>query len=232
MLNGIQTIALGFTNTYLITVPEGMVMVDAGSRRKEKKFFRRLAGLGIQPHQIRLIIVTHAHYDHVGSLAAIKGKCGAKVAVHEAESEILARGRMVVPPGTNILGRLISGLGRRVNHRGWLDFPPARADIQVQGELPLTDFGLAGRLLPTPGHTPGSISLLLDSGEVFVGDAAVNFLPWGLGPIMPPFASDTERLFETWRELLRLKVTTVYPAHGSPFPADRMRRELERRTKF
>jgi hydroxyacylglutathione hydrolase len=64
-------IQLGTSNTYLIQGDDGCVLVDAGNPHQEKRFFRLLGQYGLRPEDIRLIVVTHVHFDHVGSLSAI-----------------------------------------------------------------------------------------------------------------------------------------------------------------
>ena len=96
----------------------------------------------------------------------------------------------------------------------------------VADELSLDEYGIAGRIVYTPGHTAGSISVLLDSGEAVVGDMAMNSLPMRLSPGLPVFAENLSQLMESWRMILKQGVATIYPSHGRPFPADVMRKAL------
>jgi len=222
----IKIILLGPVRTYLIRAGEGFILVDAGKRSKEARFARALAGLKVSPERIRLIVITHVHYDHVGSLAGIKRRCGCPAAVHESEKEFLEAGAHPVPPGTNALGRAVSFLGRKLGS-GLMSFEPVRAEVALGDEYPLQDLGLAGRIIATPGHTRGSVSVLLDSGQAVVGDAAFNVLPFGLGPIMPPFGADPGLILGSWQKLLEAGAREIYPAHGRPFSAGRLERALE-----
>lgn len=224
----IHPIRLGSCTVYLIRGEAGCVLVDGGNRGRALRFARALRGLGLRPNAVRLIAATHVHYDHVGSLADIQALCGCPVAVHGLERERLATAESILPPGTNVFGRAVVGLGRRLPAE-WLAFRPVWAEVIVDGERSLEDFGLSGRILPTPGHTAGSISVLLDDGRACIGDAAVNFLPWGLGPIFPPFAEDPIRIPDTWRALLDAGARAFYPAHGAPFSARRLERALRKR---
>jgi glyoxylase-like metal-dependent hydrolase (beta-lactamase superfamily II) len=90
----------------------------------------------------------------------------------------------------------------------------------------LEEYGIPGRIIPTPGHTPGSVSVLLDSGEAFVGDLAMNKLPLRRTPGLPIFAEDKATVITSWRLLLAEGVRTIYPAHGPSFPAEVMRRAI------
>lgn len=227
----IKTIRLGIANTYLVEAGNGFVLVDCGVRNKEKRLAGSLGRLGVGLDRIRLIVITHTHYDHAGSLAAVKKMCGCPVAVHELEYDTLAQGRPSLPPGTNLIGRAVSRLGRMLEGASFMSYTPVEAEIKVKGEFPLDEFGLAGRLVHTPGHTIGSMSLVLDTGEAMIGDAAFNFLPLGLGSIRPPFAEDLPRVYDTWANLLEAGALRFYPGHGQPFPAERMQQEYKRRVQ-
>ncbi|MDY6852953.1 MAG: MBL fold metallo-hydrolase [Thermodesulfobacteriota bacterium] len=227
----IKTIRLGIANTYLVEAESGFVFVDCGVRNKEKKLARSLGRLGVAPDRIRLIVITHTHYDHAGSLAAIKKMCGCPVAVHDLEYDTLAQGRPSIPPGTNLIGRAVSWLGRMMEGVSFMNYTPVEAEIRVKGEFSLSEFGLAGRLVHTPGHTAGSMSLILDTGEAMIGDAAFNFLPLSLGSIRPPFAEDMSRVYDSWANLLEAGALCFYPGHGPPFPAERMQQEYKRGTR-
>lgn len=78
----------------------------------------------------------------------------------------------------------------------------------------------------TPGHTPGSISVLLDTGDAFAGCMTHNNPPFRLKPGLPIFAEDLPRLKESWKRLLEEGVKTIYPGHGNPFAAEEMRKAL------
>jgi glyoxylase-like metal-dependent hydrolase (beta-lactamase superfamily II) len=98
----------------------------------------------------------------------------------------------------------------------------------VDEECSLTGFGVAGRVLHTPGHTAGSLSLLLDSGDAFVGDLVAK-IPV-VGRTYVPFFSDGGRatVHASWRRLLAAGADRIYPAHGECLGADDLRDELVR----
>ena len=212
-------IRLGITCVYLIPGPAGYLLIDAGLRGKTPVFRRALSRHGIAPRQIRLILVTHVHYDHVGSLKAIRSHCACPVLVHRAEATNLARGRMALPPGTRPLPRALIALARRHPRlaQGLLRFDPVVPDQIIEGPLDLSPYGFDARVLPTPGHTPGSLSVVTASGLAFVGDLAVNYLPGGRGPFYPPFGDSLDTIRKSWCVLGAMGVTRIYPAHGQPF---------------
>jgi glyoxylase-like metal-dependent hydrolase (beta-lactamase superfamily II) len=66
----------------------------------------------------------------------------------------------------------------------------------------------------------------LDSGDAFVGDMAMNGLPLTLGPTLPIFAEDVSVLKNSWRKLINRGVKTIYPAHGTPFPIEKLLKKV------
>lgn len=209
----IHRVRLGTCNTYLIQGHSGYILVDAGNANREKLFLKHLVKHNISPGQIKLIVITHAHYDHVGSLSAIKYLCQCPVAVHQREAGLLREGRFIMPPGTNMLGKTVACIGNKMAWTGFFKYKPVQPELVIYADLPLGDYGLSGFVTATPGHTGGSVSVVLPTGEAFVGDLAVNLL----GSVFPPFAENVPELLTSWRKLARLGVKTIFPAHGVPF---------------
>jgi hydroxyacylglutathione hydrolase len=227
----LHKIRLGLCNAYLIEGEGGAVLVDAGHVKCERTFIRYLKKHAISP-DIQLIVITHVHFDHVGALKALKTRCRCLVAVHAKEASALSHGAVVFPPGTNLLGKMASLLGSTVG-KTFMKYPPVKPDILVSEEMSLSPFGVSGKIVPTPGHTANSLSVLLPSGEAFVGDLAANYLPGNLGPIFPPFAENVEALLQSWENLLKAGARIICPGHGRPFSAhllSRKMRSLRRKT--
>ena len=222
-------IQMGSCAVFVIRGEGGNVLVDAGNRGWEHRLFNRLEKNGISPEDISLVVVTHVHYDHVGALSAVKDRCGCPVAVHRSERSILEKGLSVLPAGTNRFADAVLHLGDRLVERGVFGFKPVKADVIVEGEMELRPFGVDGVIVPTPGHTAGSISVLLPDHNAFVGDTVMTF-PWTPGhPVYPPFADDPGKLLDTWEMLLNRNVRRFHQAHGGEVSDDRLRRVYESR---
>lgn len=210
---------LGNSNAYLVPAEDGYVLVDAGLPGIAWPALRRgLARQRIDPQRIRLIVVTHVHFDHVGALARIKAASGAPVMVHASEADLLQRGTVVIPPGANGYGRMAHRVGTAVVQAGLLRFTPVTPDLVVEDCTPVDNFGLHAQVIHTPGHTAGSLSLVVEDAA-FVGDLAANHLPWGHGPVLPPFFGDRAALETSWRRVLAGGAARIYPGHGPSFPA-------------
>ncbi|MEE9557785.1 MAG: MBL fold metallo-hydrolase [Candidatus Adiutricales bacterium] len=215
----IYSITLGLGSCYIIQ-DQGVIAIDTGNPKKGKEFLNGLEEASIKPEEVNLIVLTHGHFDHIGSTAEIKELTGAKVAMHQNEQEWLEKGLKPMPPGVTRWGKFLSGFITAVMIP-FVHIPPTEVDLVLGDEgLSLTEYGVAGKIMYTPGHSSGSVSVLLDSGEAFVGDLAMNKLPMRRGPGLPVFAEDWAKVQESWTMLLEQGVQTVYPAHGEPFSID------------
>jgi glyoxylase-like metal-dependent hydrolase (beta-lactamase superfamily II) len=183
----------------------------------------------IDPSFIQLVVITHAHFDHVGGLKKIRDLCRCPVGMHPKDAALVRRGEMVFPPGTSAFGKAASALGRLLGGP-LVGYVPVEADLLVSQMMDLRPFGVDGTIIPTPGHTAGSLSVLLSDGACFIGDTATNLFPARQGPVMPPFAEDISQLLNSWKALLERGATWICPGHGKPFDAGRLREEMKRRT--
>ncbi len=214
-------IVLGLTNCYLVR-GAGTVIIDPGPRGG-RVLPRLLRCAGIRAGDVRLILLTHGHVDHVGSAADLRRLTGAPVAAHRLEQAWMESGFVAVPGGVTSWGRVLAAAMRAVAAR--LRFPPVRADILLD-DLPtsLNRYGLSGQVIFTPGHSPGSVSVVLDSGEAFVGDMAIGGSAFRPRPGMPVLADDPQTLRRSWERVIAAGATMIYPGHGRPFPLERLRR--------
>jgi glyoxylase-like metal-dependent hydrolase (beta-lactamase superfamily II) len=157
-------------NPYLLIDPEGLTLIDAGLPGSHRKILRYLAGLGYAANDLKRILITHADFDHVGGLASIKAATGARIYASPVEAWAMAEGHASRPLKprrriTKLLFDLMAGL-----------FKPA----PIQADELISDgqaFPVLGglRVVETPGHTPGHISLFSASaGILFCGDSIVS----------------------------------------------------------
>jgi glyoxylase-like metal-dependent hydrolase (beta-lactamase superfamily II) len=217
-------IRVGIDNCFLLQ-GEKTVLIDGGAPGSFQSFVQGLQRLGVDPRQISLIVLTHGHWDHIGSLSAIQKLTGAPVAVHRGDQGWVESGTPSFPDGVTAYGKAMIGLARLLIHPHLPSVKVGRV-IDDAG-FSLAEYGIPGKVIHTPGHSMGSVSIVLESGEAFVGDSAMNDWFLRLTPGLPVLADDIKLVVESWKKLFGEKIQTVYPAHGKPFPIEVMRREVE-----
>jgi glyoxylase-like metal-dependent hydrolase (beta-lactamase superfamily II) len=217
----IHTIRMGITRCYIIQ-DKATIMVDSGPPNKLDNFTKSIQKAGIDPKQINLIINTHGHFDHIGSAKDIQNVTNAQIAMHELDKECLENSANRSIKGVNTWGRILAWLSARYV------LPPVsttEVDIILRNEeFSLVPFGISGKVLYTPGHTMGSVSVLLDTGDAFVGDLAMNGIPFHMGSGLTIFAEDLDRVKRSWSLLLNQGAKVIYPGHGNPFRTDMISR--------
>jgi hydroxyacylglutathione hydrolase len=220
----IHPIILGVDRCYLIH-GEKIIMIDGGAPKQGKGFMKAIERLSIKPEAIKLIVLTHGHWDHIGSAKRIKALTGAKLALHGQEKDWLEKSLKPLPPGVTAWGNLfvkIMSVFMPLVH-----IPATDVDIVLgDGEFPLAEYGIPGKIVHTPGHSMGSVSILLETGEAFVGDLAMSMFPLRLSPGLPILAEDMQKVRESWKLLIDRGAKTIYPAHGKPFSVDIIRKAL------
>jgi glyoxylase-like metal-dependent hydrolase (beta-lactamase superfamily II) len=221
----IHPIRLGFDYTYVLE-GERVVLIDGGAPKQVDNFIEGLEEASLRPDQVELIVLTHGHWDHIASASDIKDLTGAKIAMHHREKEWLEKGLKPLPPAVTTWGRIFN-LATAALIMPWVRIPPAEVDLVLgEDEFSLAEYGIPGAVIHSPGHSSGSVSVLLETGEAFVGDLAMNAFPLRLSPGLPIFAEDSEKLGQSWQMLLDRGAEMIYPAHGDPFPAEVIREAL------
>jgi glyoxylase-like metal-dependent hydrolase (beta-lactamase superfamily II) len=214
VIKGVHIISMGMANAYLIEGDDGLTLIDAGFPGKEAAVFGTIRELGRSLDQLKHLIFTHGHPDHIGSAAAIVRETGARTYLHPLDIPMTESGGPFRPL------KAAPGLLNPVLCR--LFFHPDERVEAVAIDQPLT----AGELLPiaggieiihTPGHCAGQVALLWRSGRMlFAGDVASNMM--GLGD--PLGFESLEEGRASQRKLAGLSFDAAGFGHGEPIARD------------
>lgn len=215
-------IPLGFVNAFIVKGSRS-VLIDTGMPGYEKQILKVMEDNGIKPSDISLIVITHGHHDHYGSAAVLKQKTGAPLAIHKGDAEPLrtATNPPLYPVG--VMGKIMQFLSKMVSKPGMKGMD---ADILIDGEMDLAGYGIQGKIIPTPGHTAGSLSVLLPGGEIIIGDLIFGGFVRKKAPGLPYFCKDADEMQKSVQKVLDLSPKIIYAGHGGPFTADSVRRRF------
>jgi glyoxylase-like metal-dependent hydrolase (beta-lactamase superfamily II) len=219
-------IPLGVTNSWLLPCTGGYLLIDTCYPDTYPRFLRILKQLNISLGEIRCLLLTHHHEDHAGFAARLAQDTGCMIVAHEKALTHLALGKTAdtMKPLNRRTQAVYSAISLVRKMEGYSPVRLSVNDIVIFGDNDtlLNELGIDGEILETPGHTADSISVLLSDGSLFAGDAAMNFLkPCGL-KYRPIYAENYEEVKQSWEKLKARGARTVYPAHGTPFPSDRL----------
>jgi glyoxylase-like metal-dependent hydrolase (beta-lactamase superfamily II) len=229
-------VPLSMASVFLIPCAGGYLQVDTGYRHDYPVYRRRLARAGISVRDIRYLFLTHHHDDHAGFLNELAHDTSVTIIAHELAAPLLQSGKNDTSRGGGYVNgfiKRVAGLKMRLDPRWTLTFPPftlRESDLLLPGDDDriLRQAGVAGRVLYTPGHSIDHISLVLDSGDAFCGDAAASFLLWAGTHYCTVFMTAMDQAYRSWQGMLEAGTRIIYPAHGRPFPSERLRRNMGR----
>jgi glyoxylase-like metal-dependent hydrolase (beta-lactamase superfamily II) len=214
VIKGVYLVAMGFANAFLIDADDGLTLIDAGYPRKEAAVFGAIRGLGRSPDQLKHLIFTHGHPDHIGSAAAIVRETGARTYMHPLDIPIAESGGPFRPlrPAPGLLGPLLCKLFYHPNERME---PVAINQPLTPGEtLPIAG---GFEVIHTPGHCAGQVALLWPPGRMlFAGDVYTNIM--GLGD--PVGFENLEEGRASQRKLAGLSFDAAGFGHGQPIARD------------
>lgn len=220
-------------NWYLVEGDEGVTVVDAGVPRHWLQLTAHLNRSGIPIHDVRAVLITHAHPDHVGFAERARQQ-GATVYVHVDDDELVRAGVPVDLPDRfrrhlwrprvlHVLSAWVRGGMRPWRPaRGGGGVVPEVTETVTVGDGDRLDVPGRPRVLHLPGHTPGSVAYVFDDHDVVcTGDALVTADPVvghpGIGVCPTGLSTDDDQALASLRRLADLDVGTVLPGHGQPY---------------
>ena len=213
ILHNIYLMSEGRSNCYLLT-GEDLTLVDTGMPGDDKQILQGIKEIGRSPGELRHILITHAHMDHMGSVAAMKKAGGGTVVASAREVEYIEGLKKTWTMGREGLGgKLFKGMLFLLENF-FTQYEPAQVDIRCAGGELLDCFG-GIRVIDSPGHSPGSLSYYLPTRKMlFTGDALSGVPGLKLPP--RPGCADYREALRTVHKLAELDFDFCLFGHGDP----------------
>jgi len=218
--DGVHRIGTGRVNAYLLEEAGEVTVIDAGAPAYWDLLPGELAAMGRSLADIRAVILTHAHQDHIGFAERMRRERHVPVWV-ETDDAAMARGEVKASgqqSGPIRIGPIASFLWFGVR-TGMFRIPPIR-EVATFGDGATLDVPGAPRVITVPGHSPGSAALHVPSRDtVFVGDAFATYAvtTGARGAQIAPFSSNPEQALASLEKLRSIEAGFLLPGHGEPW---------------
>ena len=203
---------MGSVNSYLIETISGCLLIDTGGSTARKVLLSELITLGCTSNSLRLVLITHGDFDHIGNAACLRLQYTTRIAMHHDDSGMAEQGDMFAnrQKSNPLIGALLpvfSGFGEKER------FTP---DIFISDGYDLSNFGLDAKIISLPGHSKGSIGILTSNGDLFCGDLLENTK----GPALNSLMDDQAAARDSIEKIMNMNIKSVFPGHGQPFMLD------------
>lgn len=178
---------------YLVDCKEELTLIDAGVSADITRISQNIIEVGATPKDVSTLFITHSHMDHVGGAASFRKNYGSRIIAHELDSSALE----TADP--------------ELTGAGWYNkqLNPCKVDTKLSGEKGMVPVGIKTfKWVHTPGHTPGSISILLNTS-----DGTILFAQDVHGPFLPQFRSSITDWARSMKKLLTLDFDILAEGH-------------------
>jgi glyoxylase-like metal-dependent hydrolase (beta-lactamase superfamily II) len=202
-------LGMGTVNCFIVQNLAGYFLVDTGLANAEKTVYQEIESAGCTPDNLKLVILTHGDFDHIGNVVSIKQNFGVKIAMHADDVGMAEKGDMFASrEKPNMVYKVMAPF-----FTGFSKSRRFKPDIILKDGDDLNKYGLDGKVINLPGHSKGSIGILLSTGDLFCGDLLDSVKE-------PTLTNLIDNQSDASNSLMRLKherIKTVYPGHGDPF---------------
>ena len=203
----IKRIKGGTDNCYLVTDGSQAILVDTASGQNLDQVMAEC-----DKYTLKLIVLTHVHFDHAENAAVLSARYGVPVAIHRKDEELFDSFDKQPLKSSGLVGCVVLGMSLKVLRNTTV----ARPDnlIYVEEGDDLNAYGFNAKVIELPGHTLGSIGLDVEGRHLLVGDALDNWIRPGTGHLF----YDKEATRKSAEKIRALGDRTIYYGHGKPTP--------------
>lgn len=199
----IHRIKCGNGNCYIIENGSSGVLVDTGKKEYAAKVLEVC-----RRYNVKLIVLTHAHFDHAENAAEISEKLGIPIAMSEKDVDLISSSNAQQLYADTFLGKIVLSVSLK-------DFskratPPFKSTVFLRESDSLSEYGIDAHIIGLPGHTDGSIGIDVETKHLIVGDALMNMFY----PTVSMLYHDKDKMLESAKKIAALGSRTVYFGHG------------------
>lgn len=206
-MSEIHRIKCGNVNCYIIENGTNGILVDTG----KKEFIDKVIE-SCKSYNVKLIILTHAHFDHAENAARISNVLGIPVGMNENDCNLIQSNTNQSLSAVNILGKIV--LSASLREFSVRPIPEFKPNVLLHDNDSLSDYGIDARIISLPGHTDGSIGIDLDHRHLIVGDALMNMFY----PTVSMLYHDRDKMLESAGKISGIGNRTIYFGHGKTLP--------------
>lgn len=206
-MSEVHRIKCGNGNCYIIENGTNGILADTGKR----EFVNNVLD-ACKRYNVKLIVLTHAHFDHAENAARISETLGIPIAMSEMDIGLIASNTNQKLFASSPLGKLVLSVSLKDFSKRQI--PVFKPDILLSDGDGLSDFGINARVLALPGHTDGSIGIDVDGRHLIVGDALMNMFY----PTVSMLYRNKAEMLKSAEKISALGERTIYFGHGKPKP--------------
>lgn len=201
----IHHIKIGTDNCYIVANGENAILVDTASAAGLEKVIEECS-----KYKMKLIVLTHPHFDHAENAAAISEHFNIPVALNKNDLEIFENYDAQPLKSYGLVGKVVLGLSLKVLRNTKVRRPENLIFVK-EGDS-LSEYGIDAKILELPGHTRGSIGVDVEGKNLLVGDALDNWICPATGHLF----CDFDLIKKTAEKIKSLGERTIYYGHGKP----------------
>jgi len=207
----IKQINCGINNVFIVSQGDSAILVDTAGTSSRRRVLR-----ACRKYDVKLIVLTHAHYDHAQNAAWLSEELGVPIAMHPADFPLLDDILHEPIQSTDFTSRALIAMLKlsRVPGFRWLGSIMAIEPfefIELYDGFSFAEYGVDAEIIGLPGHTPGSVGVLTKC-SLIAGDALTNLF----GPGKAALYSDEQAMLESAAKASALGDIMVYFGHGKP----------------
>lgn len=206
-MSEIHRIKCGNGNCYIVENGTAAILVDTGKR----EYFNQVLA-ACKAYPVKLIVLTHAHFDHAENAARLSDALGVPIGMNEKDCDLISSNTNQNLTADTLLGKVVlSASLKEFSRRPMPDFKP---DVCLGDGSSLEDYGISAAVISLAGHTKGSIGLDVDGKHLIVGDALMNMFY----PTVSMLYHNKNDMLESAGKISGLGERTIYFGHGKPVP--------------